>query len=85
MIDINMPIWWQIIQIIGWLEMATLFILIPFENKHQYLYRAQYLIPNNLVAHILVVIIFAIPMITAGIICLLSYFLWFFIFYKVTS
>lgn len=83
MIDFNMPVWFQIIQIIGWSEILILFVLTPFENKHEYIYKAQRLIPDNF-SSMFIVMGVATPMIFAGIYCCFGYFIWFAVFYYVT-
>lgn len=84
MIDTHMPIWWQIIQVIGWLEMLTLFILLPFERRHEYMVKFQDRLPNNPL-FILVLIAFATPIIWAGIFAILSYFLFLLILWLLTK
>jgi hypothetical protein len=80
MIDIDMPTWWKVIQIIGWLEIAIFFILLPFERKHEYIYKMGKIMPNNPLC-ILVIVLIGTPILWAGILACIAYlvfvfFLW---------
>lgn len=84
LIDTYMPIWWQAIQVFGWLEIILLFTLLPFERKHEYIYKAQRFLPDNPLS-ILVVILIGTPIIWAGIFAMLSYLLFLFILWLLTK
>lgn len=83
MINFDMPLWWQIIQLIGWLEIATLFILLPFERKYQTLEKAQRVLPNNPLS-ILIIVIIGTPIAWAGIFACVSYSLFLFVLWLLT-